>query len=66
MDNLLTDKDLDTIARAHHRCGEMEIERTLGGAAGAGEHLPRLPGLVRALPDPAGAVAAWDVQYTIF
>ena len=57
MDNLLTDKDLETIARAHRRCGEME---------GAGEHLPRLPGLVRALPDPAGAVAAWDVQHTIF
>ena len=30
MDELLTGKDLDTIARAHHRCGEMEIERTLG------------------------------------
>ena len=30
MDNLLTDKDLETIARAHRRCGEMEVERTLG------------------------------------
>ena len=51
MDNLLTDKDLDTIARAHHRCGEMEIERTLRGAAGAGEHLP--------------ASRAWSVPYLI-
>ena len=25
MDNLLTDKDLETIARAHRRCGEMEL-----------------------------------------
>ena len=30
MDNLLTANDLETIARAHRRCGEMEIERTLG------------------------------------
>ena len=30
MDELLTGKDLDTIARAHRHCREMEIERTLG------------------------------------
>ena len=29
MDNLLTANDLDTIARAHRHCREMEIERTL-------------------------------------
>ena len=30
MNDLLTDKDLETIARAHRRCREMEVERTLG------------------------------------
>lgn len=29
MNDLLTDKDLETIARAHRRCREMEVERTL-------------------------------------
>lgn len=38
------------------------IEDTLGDEY----DLSRLPGLVRALPDPAGAVAAGDVQHTIF
>ena len=51
MDNLLTDKDLDTIARAHHRCGEMEIERTLGALR------------VRVSTCPASR--AWSVPYLI-
>ena len=51
MDNLLTDKDLDTIARAHHRCGEMEIERTLGA--------------LRVRVSTCPATRAWYVPYLI-
>lgn len=51
MDNLLTDKDLETIARAHRRCGEMEVERTLGALR------------VRVSTCPASR--AWSVPYLI-
>ena len=30
MNDLLIGKDLETIARAHRRCREMEVERALG------------------------------------
>lgn len=66
MDDLLTTNDVDTIARAHRRCREMEVERTNGNAAGAGEHLPRHPGLVCALPDPDGTMEAGGVHHKIF
>lgn len=51
MDNLLTANDLETIARAHRRCGEMEIERTLGALR------------VRVSTCPASR--AWSVPYLI-
>lgn len=51
MDELLTGKDLDTIARAHHRCGEMEIERTLGA--------------LRVRVSTCPATRAWSVPYLI-
>ena len=49
MDNLLTANDLETIARAHRRCGEMEIERTLGALRVGGSSGP--------------AAGAWSVPY---
>ena len=51
MDDLLTTNDVDTIARAHRRCGEMEIERTLGALR------------VRVSTCPASR--AWSVPYLI-
>ena len=51
MNDLLTDKDLDTIARAHRHCREMEIERTLGALR------------VRVSTCPASR--AWSVPYLI-
>ncbi len=51
MDNLLTDKDLDTIARAHRRCREMEVERTMG--------------TLRVRVSTCPATRAWSVPYLI-
>ncbi len=51
MDNLLTTNDLDTIARAHRRCGEMEIKRTLGA--------------LRVRVSTCSATRAWSAPYLI-
>ena len=51
MDNLLTDKDLETIARAHRRCREMEVERTMG--------------TLRVRVSTCPATRAWSVPYLI-
>ena len=51
MHNQISDEEMDTIARAHHRCGEMEIERTLGALR------------VRVSTCPASR--AWSVPYLI-
>lgn len=51
MDNLLTANDLDTIARAHRHCREMEIERTLG--------------VLRVRVSTCPASRAWSVPYLI-
>lgn len=51
MDELLTGKDLDTIARAHRHCREMEIERTLGA--------------LRVRVSTCPATRAWSVPYLI-
>ena len=50
MDELLTGKDLDTIARAHRHCREMEIERTLGA--------------LRVRVSTCPATRAWSVPYS--
>ena len=51
MNDLLTDKDLETIARAHRRCREMEVERTLGA--------------LRVRVSTCPATRAWAVPYLI-
>lgn len=51
MDNLLTANDLDTIARAHRHCREMEIERTLG--------------VLRVRVSTCPATRAWSAPYLI-
>lgn len=51
MNDLLTDKDLETIARAHRHCREMEIGRTLGA--------------LRVRVSTCSATRAWSVPYLI-
>ena len=51
MNDLLTDKDLETIARAHRRCREMEVERTLGA--------------LRVRVSTCPATRAWSAPYLI-
>ena len=51
MNDLLTDKDLETIARTHRRCREMEIERTLGA--------------LRVRVSTCPATRAWSAPYLI-
>ena len=51
MNDLLTDKDLDTIARAPRHCREMEIERTLEA--------------LRVRVSTCPATRAWSVPYLI-
>ena len=51
MNDLLTDKDLEAIARAHRHCREMEIERTLGA--------------LRVRVSTCPATRAWSAPYLI-
>mgnify|MGYP007042903145 FL=1 len=51
MDELLTGKDLDTIARAHRHCREMEIEADAGA--------------LRVRVSTCPATRAWSVPYLI-
>ena len=51
MDDLLTTNDVDTIARAHRRCREMEVERTMG--------------TLRVRVSTCPAIRAWSVPYLI-
>ena len=64
MDDLLTTNDVDTIARAHRRCREMEVERTMGTLRVRVSTCH--PGLVCALPDPDGTMEAGGVHHKIF
>lgn len=44
----------------------IQVDAPPGQAIGVKEHLPRYPGLGRAISDPAGVVAAGDVHHKIF